>query len=114
MFLENRQSIQKDLSESVSEVLDILRRQRPDLHTSIFSQLAEMQELLTRDPLSDDNLKWIHKTIGYLCHFKCLYDFCPLELSEGETDQERWQRWGQILDRMKIRSELLCGRENAR
>jgi len=63
---------------------------------------------LSKDNLSNDDLDQIDKAIGYLCHFKCLYDFCPLKPLEGETEQERWQRWGQILDRMKNRGNLLC------
>ena len=106
--LENYRLTQQDnLLESVLEVSNILKQRRPDLDISI-NQLAEVQALLNKDSLSSDDLEWIDKAIGYLCHFKCLYDFCPLELLEGETDQERWQRWGQILDRMKNRSSLLC------
>jgi len=107
--LENNRLIQRDnLLESVLEVSNILKQRRPDLNTSIF-QLAEIQTLLTKDNLLSDDLERIAKMIGYLCHFKCLYDFCPLELLEGETEQERWQRWGQILDRMRSRANLLCG-----
>ena len=106
--MENYRLIQQNnLLESVLEVSNILKQRRPDLDISI-NQLAEVQALLNKDSLSSDDLEWIDKAIGYLCHFKCLYDFCPLELLEGETDQERWQRWGQILDRMKNRASLLC------
>ncbi len=68
----------------------------------------DAQVLLSKGDLSDDDLEWIDNAIGYLCHFKCLYDFCPLEFLDGETDQERWQRWGQILDRMRNQAALLC------
>ena len=106
--MENYRLIQQNsLLESVLEVSNILKQQRPDLDISI-NKLAEVQALLNKDSLSSDDLEWIDKAIGYLCHFKCLYDFCPLELLEGETDQERWQRWGQILDRMKNQASLLC------
>ena len=104
----NRLTQQKDLLESVLEVLNILKLRRPDLNTSTIPQLTAVQALLTKNNLSNDDLEQINKVIGYLCHFKCLYDFCPLEFLEGETDQERWQRWGQILDRMKHRANLLC------
>ena len=107
--MENNRLIQQDsLLESVLEVSDILKQRRPDLNTSTILQLAEVQALLTKDNLSTDDLERIDKMIGYLCHFKCLYDFCPLELLEGETEQERWQRWGQILDRMRNHANLLC------
>lgn len=107
--MENNRLIQQDnLLESVLEVSNILKQRRPDLNTSTIPQLAEVQALLTKDYLSSHDLEWIDKAIGYLCHFKCLYDFCPLELLEGETDQERWQRWEQILNRMKNRANLLC------
>jgi len=99
---------QKELLGSVLEVSGILTQRRPDLNASIIPLLTETQALLTKDDLSDDDLERIDKIIGYLCHFKCLYDFCPLELLEGETDQARWQRWGQILDRMRRRADLLC------
>ena len=106
--MENYRLIQQNnLLESVLEVSNILKQRRPDLNISI-TQLAEIQALLNKDNLSSDDLEWIDKAIGYLCHFKSLYDFCPLDLLEGETDQERWQRWGQILDRMKNRASLLC------
>ena len=106
--MENyRLTQQNNLLESALEVSNILKQRRPDLDISI-NQLAEVRALLNKDILSSDDLEWIDKAIGYLCHFKCLYDFCPLELLEGETDQERWQRWGQILDRMKNRANLLC------
>ena len=104
----NNRLIQQDnLLESVSEVSNILKQRCPDMNVSI-TQLEAVQALLTKDSLSGDDVDWIDKAIGYLCHFKCLYDFCPLELLEGETEQERWQRWGQILDRMKNRASLLC------
>ena len=64
--------------------------------------------VLIKDDLSSDDLKWIYEAIGYFCHFKCLYDFCPLELLDGETEQEFWGRWYQILDRMEKRADLLC------
>ena len=107
--MENNKRIQQDnLLESVLEVLNILKLRRPDLNTSMIPQLTAVQALLTKNNLSNDDLEQINKVIGYLCHFKCLYDFCPLEFLEGETDQARWQRWGQILDRMKNRAKLLC------
>ena len=106
--MENNRLIQQNnLSESVLEVLSILKKRRPDLNINI-TQLTEVQVLLSKDNLSSDDLDRIDKMIGYLCHFKCLYDFCPLEPLEGETEQERWQRWGQILDKMKNRANLLC------
>lgn len=108
--MENDRFIQQhDLLASVLEVFEILKQRRPDLDTSIIPRLAEIQALLFKDNLLSDDLDWIYNEIGYLCHFKCLYDFCPLELLEGEKDQERWQRWGEILDRMKNRANLLCG-----
>jgi len=99
---------QEKLLESVIKVSNILKQQRPDLNTSTIPILIDTQALLSKDNLSDYDLECIDKAIGYLCHFKCLYDFCPLELLDGETDQERWQRWGQILDRMRNRANLLC------
>lgn len=105
----NRLIQQHDLLESVLEVSDILKQRRPDLNTSTILKLEKIQSLLGRDILSSDDLDWIHNEMGYLCHFKCLYDFCPLELLEKEKDQERWQRWGEILDRMQNRANLLCG-----
>ncbi len=107
--LKNNKHIQQEnLLESVLEVSNILKQRRPDLNTSTIPILTDVQTLLGKSSLSDDDLEWIDKAIGYLCHFKCLYDFCPLELLDGETDQERWQRWGQILDRMRNRAILLC------
>ncbi len=110
MKMKNNKHIQQEnLLESVLEVLNILKQRRPDLKTNTIPILIDAQALLTKDNLSDNDLEWIDKEIiGYLCHFKCLYDFCPLELSDGETEQERWQRWGQILDRMMNRAALLC------
>ena len=106
--LEDNRRIQQDnLLESVLEVLNILKKRRPDLNINI-AQLTEVQALLSKDNLSSDDLARIDKMIGYLCHFKCLYDICLLEPLEGETEQECWQRWGQILDRMKSRANLLC------
>mgnify|MGYP006870941330 FL=1 len=104
----NRLTQQKDLLESVLEVLNILKLRRPDLNTSTIPQLTAVQALLTKDNLSNDDLEQIDKVIRYLCHFKCLYDFCPLELLDGETEQECWGRWYQILDRMRNRADLLC------
>ncbi len=98
---------QESLLESVLEVSNILKQRRPDLNTSI-TILTDAQTLLSKGSLSDDDLEWIDNAIGYLCHFKCLYDFCPLDLLDEETDQERWQRWGQILDQMRNRANLLC------
>lgn len=70
--MENNRLIQWDnLLESVLAVSDILKQRRPDLNTTI-SQLAEVQMLLTKDNLSNDDLERIDKMIGYLCHFKCL------------------------------------------
>ncbi len=95
--------------ESVLEVTDILERRRPDLKTSTIPMLTDARARLTQDELSEEDLEWLDQAIGYLCHFKCLYDFCPLERLDGESDQERWQRWGRILDRMRDRAALLCG-----
>ena len=81
----NRLTQQKDLLESVLEVLNILKLRRPDLNTSTIPQLTAVQALLTKDNLSNDDLEQIDKVIRYLCHFKCLYDFCPLELLDRET-----------------------------
>ena len=103
----NRLTQQKDLLKTVLEVSSILKQQRPDLDI-IIRQLAEVQTVLTKDDLSSDDLKWIYEAIGYFRHFKCLYDFCPLELLDGETEQECWGRWYQILDRMRNRADLLC------
>ena len=108
--MENSRLIQQDnLLESVSEILNILKQQCPDMSVNI-TLLEEVQVLLTKDNLSSDDSGWLHKTIGYLCHFKCLYDFCPLKLLDGETDQERWVRWGKILDQMRDQANLLCNR----
>ena len=94
--------------ESVLEVSAILKQKRPDLNTSL-TILLKAETLLTKENLSDDDLIWIDEEIvQYLCHFKCLYDFCPLEQLNGETDQARWQRWGQIVDRMRIRAISIC------
>lgn len=98
---------QKELLESVLEVSDILKQRRPDLNGSTLPLLAEVQSLLVKDGLSGGDLERIEKIVGYLCHFKCLYDFCPLEPLDGEPDQARWQRWGQILDTMRRRADLL-------
>ncbi len=107
--MENNRIIQQgNLLESVLEVSNILKQRHPDLNTSTIPILTDVQTLLSKSSLSDDDLEWIDKAIGYLCHFKCLYDFCPLELLDEETDQERWQRWGQILDQMRNRANLLC------
>ena len=107
--MENNRLVQQDnLLESVLEVSSILKQRRPDLNTSMISQLTAVQALLTKDNLSNDDLEQIDKVIRYLCHFKCLYDFCPLELLDGETEQECWGRWYQILDRMRNRADLLC------
>lgn len=104
----NSRLIQRDnLLESVSEVSNILKKRRPDMDVNI-TLLEEVEALLTKGNLTSGDLERIDKTIGYLCHFKCLYDFCPLELLEGETEQARWQRWGQIIDQMENRSHLLC------
>ncbi len=94
----NKYVQQENLLESVVTVSNILKQRRPDLNTSAIPILLDAQVLLSKGDLSDDDLEWIDKAIGYLCHFKCLYDFCPLEFLDGETNQERWQRWGQILD----------------
>ena len=105
--MDNRKPIQQDdLLKSVLEVSDILKQQRPDLKMTI-SQLAEVQAVLLKSTLSTADLEWIDKTIRYLCHFKCLYDFCPLERLDWETEQECWQRWGNLLDRMRNHSNLL-------
>ncbi len=104
----NKYVQQENLLESVVTVSNILKQRRPDLNISTIPILMDAQVLLSKGDLSDDDLEWIDKAIGYLCHFKCLYDFCPLEFLDGETDQERWQRWGQILDRMRTQAALLC------
>ncbi len=107
--MNNNKCVQQEkLLESVVTVSNILKQRRPDLNTSTIPILMDAQVLLSKGDLSDDDLEWIDKAIGYLCHFKCLYDFCPLEFLDGETDQERWQRWGQILDRMRNQAALLC------
>ncbi len=105
----NKYVQQEKLLESVVTVSNILRQRRPDLNTSTIPILMDAQALLSKGDLSDDDLEQIDQAIGYLCHSKCLYDFCPLEFLDGETDQERWQRWGQILDRMRNQAALLCG-----
>ncbi len=113
--MESNQMIhQENLLESVLEVSNILKQRRPDLNTSIIPILTGAQALLSKGSLSDDDLEWIDEAIGYLCHFKCLYDFCPLDLLDEETEQERWQRWGQILDQMRNRANLLCNRVKIR
>ncbi len=104
----NKYAQQENLLESVVTVSNILKQRRPDLSTSTIPILMDAQVLLSKGDLSDEDLERIDKAIGYLCHFKCLYDFCPLEFLDGETDQERWQRWGQILDRMRNQAALLC------
>lgn len=109
----NRLIQQKNLLESVLEVSTILKARRPDLKTSTIPILTEAEVRLTKDALSEEDLHWIEKAVGYLCHFKCLYDFCPLEPLDGESEQARWQRWGQILDRMRERSDLLCNRNKS-
>lgn len=108
--MEKDKRIRKEsLLESVIEVSDILKQRRPDLETSLLRTLSEAEAILRKDSLSDDDLAWLKKEIlTYLCHFKCLYDFCPLERLDGETDQALWQRWGKIVDRMKERAILLC------
>ncbi len=105
----NKYVQQENLLESVVTVSNILKQRRPDLNASTIPILMDAQVLLSKGDLSDEDLERIDKAIGYLCHFKCLYDFCPLEFLDGETDQERWQRWGQILDRMRNQAALLCG-----
>jgi len=85
---------QENLLESVLEVSNILKERRPDLNTSTIPILTDAEALLTKGALSNEDLEWLEKAVGYLCHFKCLYDFCPLEPLDGETDQARWQRWG--------------------
>lgn len=106
----NRVMHQKDLLESVLEVLTILKERRPDLE-NLITILTNAEVLLRKDNLSDTDLAWIdEKIIHYVCHPKCLYDFCPLVQLEGETGQMRWQRWGQIVDQMLKRAVLLCKR----
>ena len=99
---------QRELLERVLEVSDILRERRPDLD-SIIEILDQAEIRLCGDHLSEKDAAWIDKMVlQYLCHFKCLYDFCPLERLDGETEQERWQRWGEILDRMRAQAIQLC------
>ena len=108
-MINNRLIQQNNLLDSVLKVSNILKQRRPDLNTSIIPMLDKCQALLTKDNLSSNDLKWLDDVIcGHLCHFKCLYDFCPLKPLDGESEQERWQRWGQILDQMKKQTSLIC------
>lgn len=105
----DRQEVQRELLERVLEVSGILRERRPDLVGSIIRNLDETAARLWQGELSKEDVDWIDRmVIGYLCHFKCLYDFCPLERLEGETEQAQWQRWGAILDRMREQAMRLC------
>ena len=105
----DRQEVQRELLERVLEVSGILRERRPDLVGSIIRNLDETAARLRQGELSKEDVDWIDRmVIGYLCHFKCLYDFCPLERLEGETEQAQWQRWGAILDRMREQAMRLC------
>lgn len=107
--MDNTRHLQQaNLLESVLEVSNILKQRRPDLIVNL-TILSKAEALLRKENLTDADFTWIDEEIvNYLCHFKCLYDFCPLEQLDGETDQARWQRWGQIVDRMRIRAILLC------
>lgn len=105
----DRQEVQRELLERVLEVSGILRERRPDLLDSIIWELDEAAVRLRKEQMSEEDVDWIdRKVIQYLCHFKCLYDFCPLERLEGETEQAQWQRWGAILDRMREQAMRLC------
>lgn len=74
--------------DSVIEISDILKRRRSNLGKTAIRTLSEAETLLKKDSLSDDDLAWLEENIlTYLCHPKCLYDFCPLERLDGETDQ---------------------------
>ena len=107
--MKNIQMQQQELLESVLEILAILQEQRPDLQNNLIAILLNAERLLQKDSLSEADLMWIDKEIiHYLCHPKCLYDFCPLVQLAGETDQMRWQRWGRIVDQMLKRAALLC------
>ena len=105
----DRQEVQRELLERVLEVSGILRERRPDLLGSIIRNLDEVAARLRQGELSEEDVDWIDRmVIQYLCHFKCLYDFCPLERLAGETEQAQWQRWGVILDRMREQAMRLC------
>lgn len=105
----DRQDVQRELLERVLEVSGILRERRPDLLDSIIRNLDETAARLRQEALSEEDVDWIDGVvIQYLCHFKCLYDFCPLERLAGETEQAQWQRWGAILDRMREQAMRLC------
>jgi hypothetical protein len=109
MGMGDRQEVQRELLERVLEVSGILRERRPDLVGSIIRNLDETAARLRQGELSKEDVDWIDRmVIQYLCHFKCLYDFCPLERLEGETEQAQWQRWGAILDRMREQAMRLC------
>ena len=105
----DRQDVKRELLERVLEVSGILRERRPDLLGSIIRNLDEVAAWLRQGDLSEEDVDWIDRmVIQYLCHFKCLYDFCPLERLAGETEQAQWQRWGAILDRMREQAMRLC------
>lgn len=105
----DRQDVQRELLERVLEVSGILRERRPDLLGSIIRNLDEVAARLRQGELSEEDVDWIDRmVIQYLCHFKCLYDFCPLGRLAGETEQAQWQRWGVILDRMREQAMRLC------
>lgn len=104
----NKRIRQENLLESVLEVTSILKQGRPDL-SAVLAILFRAETLLKKESLTDDDLAWIDENIvRYLCHVKCLYDLCPLERLNGETDRARWQRWGEIVDQIKNRAVLLC------
>ena len=104
----NKRIRQENLLESVLEVTSILKQGRPDL-SAVLAILFRAETLLKKESLTDDDLTWIDENIvHYLCHFKCLYDFCPLERLNEESDQACWQRWGEIVDQMRNRAVLLC------
>lgn len=105
----DRQGAQRALLERVREVSGILRERRPDLIGSIIRTLDETAARLQKAQLSEEDLDWIDsQVLQYLCHPKCLYDFCPLPRLDGETEQAQWQRWGAIVDRMREQAARLC------
>lgn len=53
----------ESLLESVIEVSDILRERRPDLETSLLRTLSEVEAILRKNILSDDDLSWLKRDI---------------------------------------------------
>lgn len=71
MALKNDRLVQQNhLLQSVLEVSNILKQRRPDLCTSILPILTDAQILLSKEHLSNDDLVWLDKAMGYLCYFK--------------------------------------------